>query len=301
MDIKTLEVFLDLTKRLNFTQSAHAMHMSLSALSRTIGRLEEEIGTSLFRRDNRTVRLTRAGQEFCNYADRALNDYYNMRRDMAQMQPHNTSVSGELTLFCTVTAAHVYVPNLFNTFRRRYPNAELKLITGDASLATSMVKKGAVDFAFAAEDLGLGQEYIFHKVDDIPCSVIAPTTHAPFSDLLEENPIPWEKIPFVMPESGPLFVATNDWFHEMGIKRPGVYAKATGHEAIVSMTSLGCGLSIIPDPVLELSPLNQTVRTINVPVKPPTLVLGILGLQRHLAQPLMNAFWSLGQEIFVTK
>ena len=298
MDIKTLEVFRDLTKRLNFTQSSHAMHMSLSALSRTIVRLEEELGVSLFRRDNRKVVLTRAGQDFCHYADKALNDYYNMRKELAKLQPDNTAVSGELTLFCTVTAAHVYVPNLFNTFRRRYPNAELKLITGDASLATSMVKKGEVDFAFAGEDTTLGQEYIFHKVDDIPCSVIAPTAHSPFSELLDENPIPWDRIPFVMPESGPLFVATNDWFRQMGIKQPGVYAKVTGHEAIVSMTSLGCGLSIIPDPVLELSPLHQTVRTIPVPVKPPTLVLGILGLQKHLSTPLRRAFWALGEEIF---
>lgn len=298
MDIKTLEVFRDLTKRLNYTQSAHAMHMSLSALSRTIVRLEEELGVSLFRRDNRKVRLTKAGQEFCHYADRALNDYYSTRRELAKLQPDTEAVSGELTLFCTVTAAHIYVPNLFNTFRRRYPGAELKLITGDASMSAKMVKTGEVDFAFAGEDATLGQEFIFHKVDDIPCSVIAPTAHSSFSELLDESPIPWERIPFVMPESGPLFVATNDWFQEMGIKQPGVYAKVTGHEAIVSMTSLGCGLSIIPDPVLELSPLNQTVRTIPVPVQPPTLVLGILGLQSHLSNPLRRAFWSLGQEVF---
>ena len=297
MDIKSLEIYLDLSKRLHFSQTAQAMHLSASALSRTVQRLEQELKVVLLRRDNRKVSLTRAGQDFYDFALNTVNEYYLLNQKLATRRQDQTSLNGELTLFCTVTAAHIYVPKLLNTFRRRYPNADLKLITGDASQGASLVKDKKVDFAFAVDSADLTDDFVFHKVEDVECSLIAPTASATFSHLLELEPIPWQQIPFVVPESGPLTIATHDWFNKMHIK-PDVYAQVTGHEAIVSMTALGCGLSIIPDPVLELSPLKQSVKTLIAPIKPSSLSLGILGLKDQLKKPLMQAFWSLATELF---
>ena len=297
MDIKSLEVFLDLSKRLHFANTAQALHMTPSALSRCIQRLEGELKIDLFRRDNRTVELTQAGRRFARYARKTVSDYYRMNQELDDLRDQKTALTGDLTLFCTVTAAHIYVPDLLNTFRRRYPNADIKLITGDASQGLQLVQDGRVDFAFATDNEQVHSQIVFQKIEDIHCSLIAPTSTASFTHLLEREIIPWDDIPFVMPEAGPLQVAMKQWFKAMKIQ-PDVYAKVMGHEAIVSMTSLGCGLSIIPDPVLDLSPLKQTVRTIASPVAPPVLHLGIIGLSKTLANPLMKAFWSLGEEIF---
>ena len=299
MDIKSLDTFLELSKRLHFAQTAHALHMTPSALSRSIQRIEDELKIKLFHRDNRSVKLTQAGLEFASFARQTLSDYYRMQQSLHRLRESHDKVTGELTLFCTVTAAHVYVPNLLNTFRRRYPNADIKLITGDASQGIKLVKSGSVDFAFAADIETLGSSLLFLPVEDVTCSLIAPTSAASFTDQLELDEIPWQTIPFVMPESGPLHKAMQEWFAQMNIK-PTVYGRVTGHEAIVSMTSLGCGLSIIPDPVLELSPLKHTVRAIQPPIPPPTLKLGIIALQKEIEQPIMAAFWSLCQELFIT-
>ena len=297
MDIKSLDTFLELSKRLHFAQTAHALHMTPSALSRSIQRIEDELKIKLFRRDNRSVQLTQAGLEFASFARQTLSDYHRMQQSLHRLRDNHDNLTGELTLFCTVTAAHVYVPNLLTTFRRRYPNADIKLITGDASQGIKLVKSGKVDFAFAADIEGLGSGILFLPVEDICCSLIAPTTAASFTEQLELNEIPWQEIPFVMPEAGPLHKAMQEWFSDMKIN-PVVYARVMGHEAIVSMTSLGCGLSIIPDPVLELSPLKQTVRAIQPPKPVPTLKLGIIGLQKDIEQPIMSAFWSLCQDLF---
>lgn len=297
MDIKSLDIFLELSKRLHFANTAAAMHLTPSALSRQIQRIEEELKIKLFHRDNRTVRLTKAGLEFASFARQTLSDYHHLQQSLHRLRDEHENLTGELTLFCTVTAAHVYVPRLLNAFRRRYPNADIKLITGDASQALSLVKEGKVDFAFAADIEALGSGVLFLPVETIHCSLIAPTSVASFSDLLELDDIPWNTIPFVMPEAGPLHKAMLEWFKAMNIK-PIVYARVTGHEAIVSMTSLGCGLSIIPDPVMELSPLKHTVRTIQAPVPAPELALGIIGLQREIQKPIMSAFWALCQDLF---
>ena len=63
MDLRNLELFLHLADSLHFGKSADAMAVSPSTLSRAIQRLEQETGCILFERDNRSVRLTPAGEK----------------------------------------------------------------------------------------------------------------------------------------------------------------------------------------------------------------------------------------------
>jgi LysR family transcriptional regulator, positive regulator for ilvC len=61
-------LFLHLADSLHFARSAKALHVSPSALTRTIQRLEHEIGQPLFQRSRRRVALTRAGEIFRDHA-----------------------------------------------------------------------------------------------------------------------------------------------------------------------------------------------------------------------------------------
>src|SRR3954468_12884700 len=63
-----LSLFLHLADGLHFARSAKVLHMSPSALTRAIQRLEEELGQPLFQRNRRRVALTRAGEIFRDHA-----------------------------------------------------------------------------------------------------------------------------------------------------------------------------------------------------------------------------------------
>ena len=63
MNIRSLHLFVHLCSSQNFSKTASAMHISPSALSRQIQKLEEEVGQSLLVRDNRSVELTEAGKK----------------------------------------------------------------------------------------------------------------------------------------------------------------------------------------------------------------------------------------------
>ena len=75
MDTRALSVFLAVADTLNFSRSGEMLHMSVSAVSRTVQRLEDELGQPLLERDNRSVRLTSAGREFREYARRSLAEW----------------------------------------------------------------------------------------------------------------------------------------------------------------------------------------------------------------------------------
>lgn len=107
MDLRDLKMFLHTAESRHFGRSARAMHVSPSTLSRQIQRLEEDLGQPLFVRDNRTVTLTEAGEELRIFAQQTLLQYQQLRHTIDQQGP---SLSGELHIFCSVTAAYSHLP-----------------------------------------------------------------------------------------------------------------------------------------------------------------------------------------------
>jgi len=294
MDFRELKVFLHLSQCLHFSRTSTAMHMSPSTLSRTIQRLEQELDQKLFERDNRTVKLTTEGKKFAVFAQNVLHQQQKLKDDFAEK---SQNISGELTLFCTVTAAHIYVPKLLEAFRRKYPAAEIRLETGDVALALEKIKKQSVDFAYAVYPEKLNKTYSFHSIESIPFKLIGPTMNTAFSKHMNKTDINWQKLPFVMPESGPARERLQDWLTQMNLN-PDVYAQVSGHEAIVSMTALGCGISAVPLPVLEYSPLKDKVKILPASIPPLPLNLGICCLTKRLKSPLNMAFWTLVQNVY---
>jgi LysR family positive regulator for ilvC len=77
------------------------------------------------------------------------------------------------------------------------------------------------------------------------------------------------------------------------LNNPLIYATVSGHEAIVSMVALGCGVALIPVVVLENSPdliRNRIAVHDNVTIGAP-LPLGVCVQRKRLNEPLIEAFW----------
>jgi len=294
VDFRELEIFLHLSQSLHFAKTAAQMHMSASTLSRTIQRLETDVQQSLFERDNRSVKLTASGKRFVEFAHGVLQQWQTLQ---AELNSQNQGLSGELKLFCTVTAAVVYAPKLLEAFKNLYPAAEIKLATGDVALAFEKIQQKAVDFAYAVLPAHLDDKYEFHSIESIEFKLIGPTMTTEFSENMEKSNPKWEDLPFVIPEAGPVRERMMDWFEQMQIE-PNIYAQVSGHEAIVSMTALGCGVSAIPAPVLEHSPLINNIKILNPSISPVPLTLGISCLKKNLKKPINRAFWELLKDVY---
>src|SRR5580658_3924177 len=74
MELRYLRYFLAVAETRNFTRAAAQCFVAQSALSEQIARLEVEVGTALFARTSRTVRLTAAGEVLVPLARRVLAD-----------------------------------------------------------------------------------------------------------------------------------------------------------------------------------------------------------------------------------
>jgi LysR family positive regulator for ilvC len=74
---------------------------------------------------------------------------------------------------------------------------------------------------------------------------------------------------------------------------PRIYAQVAGNEAIVSMVSLGLGIGVVPQIVLEHGPLADRVQILDVQPALEPYDVGMFALKKNLKNPLVNAFWSL--------
>lgn len=290
MDFQDLNLFIKLTETQNFAKTATQNHMSPSTLSRQIQRLEDELGKILFIRDNRQVTLTEHGEKFLQFAK---TEWQNWRQFRQQFNDED-ELSGELKLFCSVTASYSHLPQVLKQFRQRYPKVEIQLTTGDPASALELIQTQQADLALAGKPQNLPASVAFHKIDNISLSLIAPRVACLATQLLQETPINWQQMPFIFPLEGHARQRIEQWLREeKQIKHPKIYATVAGHEGIVPMVGLGFGLAMLPDAVIDNSPMNHQISRLNLDVPIAPFELGICTQKRNLEQPLIRAFWAM--------
>ncbi|MYM61247.1 HTH-type transcriptional activator IlvY [Vibrio sp. OCN044] len=294
MNIKHLQLFIHLCDSKSFAKTASAMHVSPSALSRQIQKLESETGQELFVRDNRSVELTPAAKKLMPVALKIITEWQSF---YSQLQDEEQELKGEIRLFCSVTASYSHLPELLSEFRLRHPFIEFKLSTGDPAQAIDKVLSDEVDVAISAQPDQLPAKLKFETISEIPLSVIAPAGISSFTQALQEAKPDWTQIPFIVPESGTARERANTWFKSMKIK-PNIYAHVSGHEAIVSMVALGCGVGIAPDVVINNSPVKEKIHRLKVAsIKP--FKLGVCCKRSQWDNPLVKALWQVAQSTYI--
>ena len=297
MDTRELQIFQHLAKSLHFAKTSAECFISPSSLTRLIQRLEDELGVRLFERDNRTVRLTEAGELFRGYAEESLYNWEQLRR---LLQDQATSLTGKVSVFCSVTASYSFLRDLLDQFRTQHPGVEIQLHTGDTALTLQRILDEQEDIGIAARPDQLPGKLQFKPIGETPLVFIAPYADCPLKERLDHylqagSPLPWSEIPMVLSETGLARQRVNQWFRELGIK-PDIYAQVTGNEAIVSMVSLGFGVGVVPELVVANSPKQARVRVLPVEPALKPFTIGICSLRRKLTNPLISAFWELAGE-----
>lgn len=287
MQHKHLEYFIHLAKSRSYSRSASTLHLSPSALTRIIQRLEDEIGHPLFIRDNRSVALTSEGKKLLPVANDILARWQQYKLAINNDKGH---LQGKLTLFCSVTASFSHLPHILERFRQIYPQIEIQLLTGDPAQAVDIILKNEADVAIAAKPDHLPQSIFLIAIEELGLSVIAPKKPAANLKKLIENQ-DLKKAPFILPETGAAREKADHWFRQQQIK-PNIYAQVAGHEAIISMVALGCGIGIAPNVVIENSLAQEKIQKLST--KPVNAIeLGICCRKNRRADPLIKAFLDL--------
>ncbi len=121
-DLNEVAIFTLVVQEMSFTRAADALEISKAAASKAMARLEERLGTRLFERTTRRVRLTEAGEIYLNYARRAVEEVEDGDAAVSKLtkQPRGT-----LRVAMPVTLAQSSVAPKLARFLARYPELRL--------------------------------------------------------------------------------------------------------------------------------------------------------------------------------
>jgi DNA-binding transcriptional LysR family regulator len=149
-----LEAVLAVARQGSFRAAAASLEMSTSALSQSVASLESRLGTRLFHRTTRSVRLTEAGERFVAEVGPALAD---IRGAIERISDHGETPTGSLRINTSVGAARRVMGPYLIPYLRRYPKVRLDLVTEDRLI--DIVREGF--------DAG------FRTMDTVPGDMIA--------------------------------------------------------------------------------------------------------------------------------
>lgn len=142
MNIDMLEYFKKVAEVKSISKVSQQSHLSQSALSQIIHKMEEHIGYELFTRSNKGVELNKMGKVVYDYADLIIKTYQKMINELDSMSHNQQNV----LINCTWSIANYSLPCLLLELKNKYPNIQYELHSNRCEEIIDNVENGLVDF-----------------------------------------------------------------------------------------------------------------------------------------------------------
>ncbi len=142
--LNALKAFEAAARHLSFTRAGEELHVTQAAISHQIKGLEDRLGMPLFRRLNRALMLTDAGQSLYPAVNEAL-DLIAASVDRL----HRHEQSGELVVTTMDSFASTWLVPRLGRFRNQHPDIDVRITTSDVS----------IDFTRENVDIGIRYGY----------------------------------------------------------------------------------------------------------------------------------------------
>lgn len=147
MEWQQLEYFVTVAKLEHMTRAAEALAISQPALSRSISKLEEELGVPLFDRQGRSIMLNRYGELFLYRVQRMRKEY---EKAVLELQELNNPELGDVSLGFLHTLGTSIVPDLIRAFRQKHPHIRFHFTQNYSHSQLKQLLAGELDLCLLA-------------------------------------------------------------------------------------------------------------------------------------------------------
>jgi LysR family cys regulon transcriptional activator len=243
MRIEQLRSVVEIVRQgYSVSRAAEALDTPQPAVSRQLRSLERELGVDLFVRNQKRLRgLTSPGAAIVEIAKRILGDTENLTK---VARDFHAVESGHLTIATTHTQARYALPQLIESFSRRYPEVEVMIRQGSPEEIVQLVREGVADVCIGSETPGDGPDLALFPCYPMDRIVLTPPGHPLLKtrrltlEILARYPIITYDAPFI----GRFRLVRS--FAERGLK-PKIVLSAIDTDVIKAYVERGLGIAII--------------------------------------------------------
>ncbi len=266
MELLQLSCFRVVARLEHMTRAAEELNVTQPALSRTIARLEREVGVPLFDRRGRGLRLTQYGAVFLRHVDRVfqeLDDAAAELRDMSGLERGSVSLAAG--------ALH-WLPEVLEPFLAVHPEVRFRLARRSLPELIRVVEDGEVDYGFLPS-VPMSARTTWCHLRTAPIALMVPTSHrlarrarVALRELADEE--------MILGKPGDILREIMDgYFQQVGI-RPRVTSEVDEPAAVEDFVAAGLGVAFIPGLLKPTPPHGQTAR-VAITDPPCELALGL--------------------------
>jgi DNA-binding transcriptional LysR family regulator len=269
VDMPGVEAFIAVADHGGFTRAASALHITQTALSRRVQKLESFLGVALFERTTRSVALTRIGADFLPQARRLLGD---LRGSLVEIRETGKAMRGDVTMACVPTVGVHFLPGILRRYAALHPQNRVRILDHSSSGVAEAVLRREAEF-------GINMMGAAHsELETTPLMtdrmvLVCLRTH-PFA---RRTRLAWKHLegePVILPGHAS---GNRPWL-DLSLERHGValhaFYEVQRSSTAVGMVSKGVGIAVVPGlAVRDLAERNLAVVPLVSPVVSRTLAL----------------------------
>lgn len=283
MEWHQLEYFHTLAQLQHFTRAAQQLSLSQPALSRSIAKLESELGVPLFERRGKSVSLNHFGQIFFQHAERAMQEIMAAKQEIQDiLDPDH----GVISLAFLHSLGNHIVPELLGKFRTTYPKIQFKLYQNATNLILEQLESGKIDLCLSAppnihqdsiEWIPLFTEELFVVVPND--HRLSGRTSVQLTEIAAEPIITFKR-------NYGLRILTDQLFHEAGLV-PNITFEGDEIMTVAGLVEAKLGVAVIP----HLTSLDNT-QVAFVPISEPMCyrTIGLAWVKGKYTSPVVKKF-----------
>src|SRR6202789_1664368 len=246
MELHQLRYVCAIAETGSFSRAAERCQGAQPSLSQQVLKLEKDLGTKLFDRLGRSVRLTEAGRAFLPHARSILSQMETARSSVAHK---SANVRGSVAVGVIPTIAPYLMPRYMTAFTKKYPEAQLRIVEETTPILVETLREMSIDLALLALPLR-------HK--DL---VLFPLRTEPlFAALPKDHPRAAAESLSLKDLRGESFVMLRDGhcFRELSIAActharitPRIAFESGQFSSLFGMVAAGVGISLVPEMAID--------------------------------------------------
>jgi len=267
--LRQLRYFVSVAETGKITEAALNVNISPSSVTGAVQELESILGTQLLERSRSGVTLTCEGYRFLQSANKILSVVAEAKNSFRQV---SRDIEGKIAIASSVTVSGYFLSNVFEGFRRAYPNIDVEFHEHSRVVVESKVEKGQIDIGLVLtsnvrDNSSLESTLLLKSSRNLWLAANHPLTKydvVSLKDIVNEN-----YIQLLIDEAEK---TTISYWSDSGLK-PKVSFKTESVEAVRNMVAIGAGVTILSDMVyrpwsldgerIETRPILETVPTMD--------------------------------------
>lgn len=261
MYLDSLRYFLNIIEEKSISKAAQKVHVSQSAMSQLIHKLEEDLGYEMLFRSNKGVSPTPRGEIALKYAQKIVKNYDQMLADLRDFDANRN----QITIIGTRSLSAYSLPCMIYRIKKKYPAFSYKLIDKNVDEIIADVRDGLADFGFIDAVDQPDPQLEYHKLGQEKVVLVAKADYHVKETLRIEDLVDVELIMCTMDQK--ICLHLDAALKPLNMQRThlNVIFNADSMTSVISSVLNGYGMAFVPYEAVKHELYKKNMKVVEVP------------------------------------